>query len=128
MSDINIVKHEDRPWGYFETLSTTSVVGENNINEDVVIKKIYVKPSMRLSLQSHARRQESWVIVSGIGEVLNNGHVSRVTKGDMVHIDVAAQHRITNTDMHTPLIFIEVAQGDFDEQDIVRFEDDFGRK
>ena len=109
---------ETRPWGKFEALS---------VAPDFYIKKITVNPSKRLSYQSHSKRNEHWYIISGNGKVtLNDQNLEAIT-GKSFDIPILAKHRIENTDSKTDLVFIEISTGHFDENDIVRFDDDFGR-
>ena len=91
------------------------------------VKKLVVQPGMRLSLQSHKFRSEHWFIVSGSGITLVDGTEKFVEAGDSVDIATGLKHRITCTS-EEPLVFIEVQTGSsFDESDIIRFDDDFGR-
>jgi mannose-6-phosphate isomerase len=91
------------------------------------VKRIVVDPGRRLSYQAHARRGEHWFVVSGEGEVTLDGKVLAVRPGSAVDVAVGAAHRIANTG-NEALVFIEVQHGEyFGEDDIVRFEDDFGR-
>jgi mannose-6-phosphate isomerase len=109
---------ETRPWGKFEALSTSP---------DFYIKKITVNPGKRLSYQSHAKRNEHWYIISGTGKVIINDQSLEATTGKSFDIQALAKHRIENTDNKADLVFIEISTGHFDENDIVRFDDDFGR-
>jgi mannose-6-phosphate isomerase len=111
--------HEERPWGSYTVLQADS---------KYQVKKLFVKPGMRLSLQTHKYRAEHWLIVSGSGLVQLNDEVIEVQHGYSVDIPIGTKHRISCTSSE-PLVFIEVQTGsNFDEQDIVRFEDDFGRE
>jgi mannose-6-phosphate isomerase-like protein (cupin superfamily) len=111
---------EIRPWGRFD------IIGSFNIGEvQVVVKKITVTPGKRLSYQSHASRSEHWYIIAGQGEVELEGNTQTVKAGDSIDIKVGQKHRIGAGSEE--LIFVEVATGTFDEHDIVRYEDDFGR-
>jgi mannose-6-phosphate isomerase-like protein (cupin superfamily) len=86
-----------------------------------------VNPGLRLSLQSHKYRAEQWFIVSGSGLVqLDEKHID-VEQGDSVRVPVGAEHRIASSS-DQPLTFIGVQTGiSFDEIDITRHDDDFGR-
>ncbi len=109
---------ESRPWGFFQILSDES---------DHKVKRITVKPAKRLSLQSHRRRQEHWYIVSGKGRMTLDDDDFRVKSGDSVDIAKGAAHRIENIGEEN-LVFVEIQIGDyFGEDDIVRYEDDYGR-
>jgi mannose-6-phosphate isomerase-like protein (cupin superfamily) len=108
----------DRPWGYYEIIETRDVFQ---------IKYLVVFPGKRLSLQSHQLRAENWHVISGLGVVTVNSESFQVGPGDSVSIPIGAIHRVAaNTD--TTLTFVEIQTGtSFDESDIVRHEDDFGR-
>ena len=110
--------HEERPWGSFTVLHT---------NSSHQVKKLVVNPGMRLSLQSHKFQSEHWFIVSGSGFVqLDDKHIG-VKEGGSVDVPIGVRHRIACTS-DQPLIFIEVQTGiSFDENDITRHDDDFGR-
>jgi mannose-6-phosphate isomerase-like protein (cupin superfamily) len=107
-----------RPWGFYEVIETRT---------GYQIKHLVVHPGMRLSLQSHEFRSEHWYILSGSGIVTIDSNMIEVRSGDSVTIPVRAKHRVS-ADMGSSLEFIEVQTGlSFDEADIVRYEDDFGR-
>ena len=110
--------HEERPWGSFTVL-------DNDFSHQV--KKLVVNPRMRLSLQSHKYRAEHWFIASGSGLVQLDEEQIEVGQGDSIDVAIGTKHRISCTSIE-PLVFIEIQTGiSFDENDIVRFEDDFGR-
>ena len=114
-------KFEFKPWGWYLTL-------EENI--DHKIKKIYLKPNHRFSLQYHNHRTEDWVIVEGSGTIatapqMTVGIIKPCTVGDLFHIPPKHIHRATAGD--DGLVFIEVQRGICEENDIVRLEDDYGR-
>lgn len=120
----NTKRFEERPWGTFEIIhefAHASGTGES------VIKKIVVHPQRRLSLQSHTKRKEHWLIVEGEGIVVLDDEEIMVGPESKIEVKVGTKHRISNTHSEKPLIFIEVSFGEFDENDIVRFQDDFGR-
>jgi mannose-1-phosphate guanylyltransferase/mannose-6-phosphate isomerase len=109
---------ETRPWGRFEVLAD---------EPDYKAKKIFIDPGGRLSYQSHTRRSEHWVIISGRAEVTLNEKKTLLDPGQSVHIPLGAKHRIRNAGSGT-LIFIEVQTGEyFGEDDIVRYLDDYNR-
>ena len=109
---------EDRPWGRFEILKDT---------KDFKSKIILVNPMQQISYQSHAKREEHWIITQGEGEVVLNDQILPVKKGTHVHIPLGAKHRIRNT-TQKPLYFVEVQLGSyFGEDDIVRYQDDYKR-
>jgi mannose-6-phosphate isomerase len=109
---------ENRPWGSYTVLRE---------EKDYKVKTITVEPMRRLSYQTHEKRSEYWVIVSGTGTVTLDGITSLCLGGDAFIIEQGLAHRIENTGTE-PLVFIEVQLGVyFGEDDIVRIEDDFGR-
>ena len=108
-----------RPWGFYKTTV---------LNDYYQSKVISVKPMQRLSLQSHKHREEHWIIVHGNGEVQIDDSVVSVTCGSAVFIPKGAKHRLINTDKSESLIVNEIQIGDYlGEDDIIRFEDDYGR-
>jgi mannose-6-phosphate isomerase-like protein (cupin superfamily) len=109
---------EERPWGCFEILFEEA---------RLKIKRITVKPGKRLSLQSHERRAENWVIVQGQGLFTLDEETVRITPCQAVFIPEKARHRIENIGREN-LVFVEVQTGTYlGEDDITRFQDDFDR-
>ncbi len=107
-----------RPWGHYEVLSDAS---------DHKVKRITVFPGKRLSLQRHSRRDEHWFVVKGSGSMCIGEECFNVGPGSDINIPREVLHRIENTGA-IDLCFIEVQTGDyFGEDDIERFEDDYGR-
>ncbi len=107
-----------RPWGSYTSLE---------LGETYQVKRLNINPGSRLSLQSHCRRSEHWVVVRG--EALVTIDDSKITykKGECAFIPTGARHRIENSGSE-PLAIIEVQNGDYlGEDDIVRYEDDYGR-
>ena len=110
---------ETRPWGSYTVLDET---------ENFKVKRIEVLPEKRLSYQQHARRAEHWFVVRGTAKVTLNGSDILVKTGEAVDIPTGTAHRVENPDTAETLVFIETQTGDyFGEDDIIRFEDDFGR-
>jgi mannose-6-phosphate isomerase-like protein (cupin superfamily) len=110
-----------RPWGSFEPLASGEAGGGYKI------KRITVKPGESLSLQMHHKRQEHWVVVEGTAEVTRDDQVFTLSVGGSTHIPVGVRHRLHNPGLE-PLILVEVQCGDYlGEDDIVRFEDRYGR-
>lgn len=110
--------YDRRPWGSFTVLDE---------GEGYKVKRIEVLPGKRLSYQKHARRAEHWFVVSGVAKVTLDGVEVIKRSGDSVDIPVGTAHRVENPGKEL-MIFVEVQQGDYlGEDDIVRFEDDFGR-
>lgn len=109
-----------RPWGSYTVLESS---------ENHVIKKICVYEKHRLSLQLHHHRSEHWVVVSGTAEVNVNGKDFFVRPGESTFIRVGEKHRLGNPSDTIPLEIIEVQLGEYvGEDDIVRFDDEYGRK
>lgn len=107
-----------RPWGNY------SVLEEGN---GFKIKRIVVKPGASLSLQMHHHRNEHWVVVSGTANVVNGDQQFLVRKNESTYIPAGHQHRLENPGL-VDLVLIEVQSGDYlGEDDIVRFEDKYGR-
>ncbi|MDQ6917094.1 MAG: mannose-1-phosphate guanylyltransferase/mannose-6-phosphate isomerase [Pseudomonadota bacterium] len=107
-----------RPWGAFTVLQE---------GPGFKIKRIEVKPGGKLSLQMHAHRSEHWVVVSGEARVTNGERVYPVQVNESTFIPLQTRHRLENVGAE-PLVMIEVQCGDYvGEDDIVRFDDQYGR-
>lgn len=107
-----------RPWGFYRILEEGT---------QHAVKRIQVEPGMRLSLQSHELRAEHWLVVTGEATVMVDGNEVYLHPGESIDIPRQSPHRIGNPGT-IPLVFIEVQYGEyFGEDDIQRFEDDFGR-
>ena len=107
-----------RPWGTYTTLEE---------GERFKIKRIVVKPGQSLSLQLHHHRSEHWVVVSGMARVVNDERELLLAPNESTFIPAGHQHRLENPGM-IDLVLIEVQSGDYlGEDDIVRFEDRYGR-
>ena len=107
-----------RPWGTYIVLHD----GDNS-----KVKRIIVQPNQQLSYQSHIHRREQWTVVQGTLTVVLDGEEHTVYPGQSIAIPWKAKHRAANrTDELVE--FIEVQTGDsFDEDDIIRYEDDYAR-
>ena len=119
--DDSIVDHEifQRPWGFYKTTI---------LNDTFQSKIISVKPLSSLSLQEHKKREEYWVVVKGNGQVRIGDSIKDVTSGSTIFIPKGCKHRMKNIDEKENLIFIEIQLGNyFGEDDIIRFEDEYGR-
>jgi mannose-6-phosphate isomerase-like protein (cupin superfamily) len=98
-----------------------------DIGEGYKVKRIHVMPGARLSYQTHSRRSEHWVVVSGRATCVIDGQVVTVEAGRTVDVPLGAKHRLGNDDSRE-LVVIEVQRGDYTgEDDIVRLDDDYGR-
>jgi len=107
-----------RPWGTYTVLEEGS---------RFKIKRIVVKPGASLSLQMHHHRSEHWIVVSGIAKVVNGDHELFVNTNESTYIPAGHRHRLENPGV-IDLVMIEVQSGEYlGEDDIVRFEDNYGR-
>ncbi len=110
---------EERPWGKFIVLEDTPTHK---------VKRLIVHPGKRISYQRHGKRTEHWIIVGGTAEITLDDVVTRHAPGDSILIVQGTKHRLANGG-DEPLVLIEVQRGTyFGEDDIERFDDDFGRK
>ena len=107
-----------RPWGIYEVLEE---------GPGFKVKKITVTPGCASSLQTHGKRAEHWVVVSGIAQVTIGDERRLLHPNESLYIPIGAKHRIENPST-VPLVLIEVQTGLYlGEDDIVRHEDNFGR-
>ena len=108
-----------RPWGWYDSIDS----GPRH-----QVKRIMVKPGASLSLQMHHHRAEHWIVVSGTAEVTNGDKVILLAENQSTYIPLGQTHRLANPGK-VPLEIIEVQSGSYlGEDDIVRFEDTYGRK
>ncbi|HER63379.1 MAG TPA: mannose-1-phosphate guanylyltransferase/mannose-6-phosphate isomerase, partial [Desulfobacteraceae bacterium] len=108
-----------RPWGSYTTLE---------MRERFQIKRITVNSKAKLSLQMHHHRHEHWVVVSGMARVTNGDKVVLLDENESTYITAGTRHRLENPGT-IPLELIEVQIGSYlGEDDIVRFDDDYGRR
>jgi mannose-1-phosphate guanylyltransferase/mannose-6-phosphate isomerase len=108
-----------RPWGSYDSIDQ---------GERFQVKHLSVKPGGVLSLQMHHHRAEHWVVVSGIARITCDDRVFTLAENESTYIPLGAKHRIENPG-DQPLHIIEVQSGSYlGEDDIVRFEDSYGRK
>ena len=107
-----------RPWGSYDSIDQ---------DEGFQVKRIKVKPGGRLSLQSHTRRAEHWIVVRGTARVTRDNDVFELHANQSTYIPLGAKHRLENPGDEV-LELIEVQSGDYlGEDDIVRYEDVYGR-
>lgn len=107
-----------RPWGTYTVLEEGA---------GFKIKRIEVKPGAALSMQMHHHRSEHWVVVRGMAKVTNGDHVTYVKTNESTYIPAGHRHRLENPGV-LDLVMIEVQSGEYlGEDDIVRFQDDYGR-
>ena len=107
-----------RPWGWYEQLSA---------GNRFQVKALMVKPGAQLSLQSHYHRAEHWVVVSGTAQVRVGDETKLLSENESTYIPIGTLHRLGNPGK-LPAMLIEVQSGSYlGEDDIERYEDDFGR-
>ncbi|OYU27264.1 MAG: mannose-1-phosphate guanylyltransferase/mannose-6-phosphate isomerase [Burkholderiales bacterium PBB2] len=107
-----------RPWGWYDSIDSGA---------RFQVKRIMVKPGASLSLQMHHHRAEHWIVVSGTAEITNGDKVLLLSENQSTYIPLGQTHRLANPG-RVPLEIIEVQSGAYlGEDDIVRFEDTYGR-
>ena len=117
-SEPTVHRQVHRPWGWYDSIDH---------GPRFQVKRIMVKPGASLSLQKHHHRAEHWVVVSGTAEVTNGDQVLLLTENQSTYIPLGTVHRLANPGK-LPLEIIEVQSGSYlGEDDIVRFEDNYGR-
>lgn len=107
---------EIRPWGRFEKFHE---------NKSCTVKLIYVNANSRLSLQYHKKRSEFWKVIKGTAVVEIDKKTIVLREGETITIPRQAKHRVLA--LKSDCIILEIAYGRFDENDIVRLEDDYQR-
>jgi mannose-1-phosphate guanylyltransferase/mannose-6-phosphate isomerase len=108
-----------RPWGWYDSVDE---------GEHFKVKRVQVNPGASLSLQMHRHRSEHWIVVKGIAEIINGDKVLELKENESTYIPAGQTHRLSNPGKH-PLEIIEVQTGSYlGEDDIVRFEDAYGRQ
>jgi mannose-1-phosphate guanylyltransferase/mannose-6-phosphate isomerase len=109
-----------RPWGHYKVLEEEK--------DTFKIKRITVNQGKRLSYQLHHHRSEHWIVVRGMAKVTVDGEEKFVRSGESIFFREGQKHRLENPGK-TPLEIIEVQMGQYlEEDDIVRFDDEYGRK
>jgi mannose-1-phosphate guanylyltransferase/mannose-6-phosphate isomerase len=107
-----------RPWGWYDSIDEGG---------RFKVKRIQVKPKASLSLQKHHHRAEHWIVVTGTAEITNGDKLLTLTENQSTYIPLGEVHRLANPGS-IPLEIIEVQSGSYlGEDDIVRFEDTYGR-
>ncbi|ETI69203.1 mannose-1-phosphate guanylyltransferase/mannose-6-phosphate isomerase [Neobacillus vireti] len=121
-NDLRIEYHvqDYRPWGYYKVLEEEK--------DSFKIKRITVNPGKILSYQLHYHRSEHWIVVRGMAKVTIDDEVKFVRPGESIYMKAGQKHRLENPGK-IPLEIVEVQLGDYlEEDDIVRFDDKYGRK
>jgi mannose-1-phosphate guanylyltransferase/mannose-6-phosphate isomerase len=117
-SEPSLHRQVHRPWGWYDSIDA---------GPRFQVKRIMVKPGASLSLQKHRHRAEHWIVVSGTAEVTNGDQVVLLAENQSTYIPLGQVHRLANPGK-VPLEIIEVQSGSYlGEDDIVRFEDHYGR-
>lgn len=117
-AELTLHRKVHRPWGWYDSIDE-----EHRFK----VKRIQVKPKATLSLQMHHHRAEHWIVVSGSAEVTCGDKVTLLTENQSIYIPLGEVHRLANPGV-IPLEIIEVQSGSYlGEDDIVRFEDTYGR-
>ena len=107
-----------RPWGWYDSIEAS---------EYFQVKRLHVNPGSKLSLQMHYKRAEHWVVVSGTAAVTNGDKIFTLSKGESTYIPLGVTHSLENKTKES-LEIIEVQSGTYlGEDDIIRFEDMYGR-
>ncbi len=108
-----------RPWGWYDSIDA---------GDRFQVKRIQVKPGAKLSVQMHYHRAEHWVVVRGTAEVLNGEETTLLKENESTYIPIGVTHALRNPSETQVLEIIEVQSGSYlGEDDIVRFEDNYGR-
>jgi len=110
------IYEEKRPWGNFRQYTH---------NEISTIKIISINPNQSLSLQSHNYRSEFWKVLNGGGYFVIGDHKYEVSVGDEEFVKEGEKHRIVAGEFGISIL--EISFGNFDENDIVRYQDKYGR-
>lgn len=116
MEGLSNFDKESRPWGDFERFT---------LNEASTVKIITVNAGEEFSLQTHASRDEFWRILSGSGTVTVGDTTTEAKAGDTFYTPHGTKHRAHGGTQG--LTFLEIAFGEFNESDITRLEDKYGR-
>ncbi|OUD12207.1 mannose-1-phosphate guanylyltransferase/mannose-6-phosphate isomerase [Thioflexithrix psekupsensis] len=117
--EANLHRRVHRPWGTYENI---------DVEERFQVKRIMVKPGASLSLQMHYNRSEHWIVVKGTAEITRGEEIFLLSENQSTYIPLGIKHRLANPGK-VPLEIIEIQSGSYlGEDDIVRFEDVYGRQ
>lgn len=109
--------HEARPWGHYTVLdSTAHKDGQNSLTKHLIIS-----PNQHISYQIHRHRTEMWTFIEGDGDLIINGKVSRVTRGDSIVVPAGTKHAIKALDEELHIIEVQVGDN-LVEEDIERLD------
>lgn len=112
------IKSVTRPWGGFKQYAH---------NEDCTVSLMTVSPGERLSLQSHTGRAELWIVIDDGAEIQVGDHINSYKAGDEIWIPVNERHRLSCKAI-TAVRVLEVAFGNWQQDDITRYDDDYKRE
>jgi mannose-1-phosphate guanylyltransferase/mannose-6-phosphate isomerase len=116
--ELSLHRKVHRPWGWYDCIDEA---------ENFKVKRIKVNPGASLSLQKHLHRAEHWIVVKGTAEITTGKKVFILTENQSTYIPLGEVHRLSNP-CSLPLEIIEVQSGTYlGEDDIIRFEDNYGR-
>jgi mannose-1-phosphate guanylyltransferase/mannose-6-phosphate isomerase len=117
-TELHLHRKVHRPWGWYDSIDEA---------ERFKVKRIQVKPGATLSLQMHHHRAEHWIVVKGTAEITCGDTITLLSENQSTYIPLGKKHRLRNPGS-IPLEIIEVQSGSYlGEDDIVRFEDSYGR-
>jgi mannose-1-phosphate guanylyltransferase/mannose-1-phosphate guanylyltransferase/mannose-6-phosphate isomerase len=116
MEGLGNYEREERPWGLFERFT---------LNEQTTVKLVTVAPGEAFSLQTHEHRDEFWRVVAGSGQVTVGEEERQASIGDTFYTPRGTKHRALGGP--EGLTLLEIAFGDFDEGDVTRLDDRYGR-
>ena len=117
--EVKLHRQVFRPWGSYDSI---------DMAENFQVKRLIVKPGAVLSLQKHAHRSEHWVVVKGKALITKNDEEFQLSVNESTYVAIGDVHRIANP-YDEPVHIIEVQCGDYlGEDDIVRFDDNYGRE
>jgi len=117
MVGVKMRSYVTRPWGWYQVLSQSSVSA---------VKILCVKPGERLSLQTHRKRSETWIPLDDGLEAQIGDELIELKAYNSYEVPVGVKHRLINSNWHE-IEVIELITGAYDENDISRIEDDYGR-
>lgn len=112
-----MIERIEKPWGWYE-----------NLQQDVgyKVKRLYLHPEQKISLQYHTFRNEHWIVVNGDGTLELDDQIKQIKSGDYIFISNKSKHRVTAR--IDGITIIEIQSGSVcEENDIVRLEDYYGR-
>lgn len=110
---------EKRPWGLIRPFMLNERQSSVNV--------LTVEPGKRLSLQSHEKREEIWIVLDDVAVIQVDDTIGEYRRGETIRIPAGSQHRLSNSG-DWDIRILEITFGKYDPDDIIRFEDDYGRE